>query len=49
MAQQIYGVHLSIRTDNASKKALKEIARKKFLTLTQVVQEALREKIAKGE
>jgi len=29
------------------KRALKEIARKKFLTLTQIILEALREKIEK--
>jgi len=47
MEQQTYGVHLSIRTDNHMQKALKEIARKKYLTLTQVILEALREKLEK--
>jgi predicted transcriptional regulator len=47
MAQQSHGVYLSVRSDSSMKKALKEIARKKYLTLTQVILEALREKLEK--
>lgn len=47
MSGMNYGVRLSVRTDSQMKKALKEIARRKFLTLTQVILEALREKVAK--
>jgi predicted transcriptional regulator len=47
MAQQTYGLVHPVRMNAEMKRALKEIARKKFLTLGQVIREALREKIEK--
>jgi predicted transcriptional regulator len=46
-ATQTYGLIQAVRIDNTLKKALKEIARKRDLTLGQVIREALREKIEK--
>jgi predicted DNA-binding ribbon-helix-helix protein len=45
--QNVYGLVQAVRIDSTIKKALKEIARKKDLTLGQVIREALREKIEK--
>lgn len=42
MTQENYGLLLSVRTDHALKSALKEVARREHLTLTQVVLKALR-------
>jgi predicted transcriptional regulator len=47
MAQEPKGVHLSVRTDKSTKHALGKLARKRYLTLSQVILEALREKIEK--
>jgi predicted transcriptional regulator len=43
MSQQSYGLLLSVRVDNGLRNALKAIAKKNDLTLTQVVRKALRE------
>ena len=43
MTQENYGLMLSFRTDHSMKSALKEVARREHLTLTQVVLKALRE------
>ena len=47
MEQRPYGLLLTVRIDSELKKALKAIAKKQDLTLTQVVRKALREHLEK--